>query len=43
MEVAGHRAGEKWGITAEELIITQVGLIEAASRCQPAPAAEAPR
>ncbi|WP_433375167.1 TetR/AcrR family transcriptional regulator [Actinoplanes sp. CA-142083] len=32
MEVAGHLAGEKWGTTAEELITTQVRLIEAASR-----------
>lgn len=32
MEVAGHLAGEKWGTTAEELIATQVGLIEGVSR-----------
>ena len=42
MEVAGHLAGEKWGTTAEELITTQVGLIEAASRRRPAPPTEAP-
>lgn len=32
MEVAGHLAGEKWGTTAEELITTQVDLIENATR-----------
>jgi len=32
MEVAGHLAGEKWGTTAEDLITTQVGMIEDASR-----------
>jgi AcrR family transcriptional regulator len=40
MEVAGHLAGEKWGTTAEELIATQVGLIEGASRSRSVSAAE---
>jgi AcrR family transcriptional regulator len=35
MEVAGHLTGEKWDTTAEELITTQVGLIEDASRSEP--------